>query len=205
MDSLEELVLDQVRCTDSQLAGLPALPSLRVLGLSGCGDVGPAILPVLASQARLERLDVSCTNLDWNNLIYVAKLHKLKHLIITGRPMDNRYKNKENTYEKFVKANVLDVLNEMPNLERLSIENTQDDILPGLARLRRLRFLELDYDSGDQGITIEGLKVLGGMPNLERVTLKANGYEIPESNLDEVRKAIPSVPWNTVIDPGPAG
>jgi len=72
--------IDVLTVDDTGLAALPSLKMLRVLSLRRCRWIGDASYVMLSHCARLERLDVSHTDVSGRGLRWLAGLSGLKSL-----------------------------------------------------------------------------------------------------------------------------
>jgi len=183
---LRKLSMRGTDVTDISLPYLAKLTGLKSLDLSHTmlGDVGIESLPALA---ELEELKLGATRISGINLNFLKLLPKLRKLSIGGI----QRRNGGACWSPLITDLDLDTIAMLSELEELhlgvglSLGRTGVPVgggnncrlaggikitdlgLAKLARLKKLRFLDV---SGAQ-ITPAGLKVLQGLPRLERLNL----------------------------------
>jgi internalin A len=182
---LRKLVLRGTDVTDVSLPYIAALTALKSLDLSYTmlGDVGIESLPALA---ELEELKLGATRISGINFNFLKLLPKLRKLSFNGI----QRRNGGACWTPLITDLDLDPISMLSDLEELNLGvglglaktgvsvgsgncrsaggiRITDLGLAKLARLKKLRYLDV---SGAQ-ITPAGLKVLEGLPRLERLSL----------------------------------
>ena len=166
LDSLESLELAQTHVTDSALAILATLPSLRELDLFFCEHITDSGASQIRRAPALERLNVRGTKISDSGVKFLTELKHLRTLDIgiteIGDPS-------------------IELLEAMPQLEALAIGGNRigEAGIASLKALKRLRHLDLAgaqvTDSGIWAVNVTDLNLdeIGALTGLESLDLGA--------------------------------
>jgi hypothetical protein len=181
MTRLQRLSLDHRGFTDRGLAalrGLTELRELRLFGTSKVPQIGDAGLLHLRGLRRLERVELHYTRLTDAGLAAFATLPRLRELSLEGNritgtglvhlsglPIERLFLGGEP-----LTAEGLRHLAALPRLRDLDLSSSGEgrDLMPGLAGVRQLQVLGLNYT----GATDAGLTHLAAMKALRQVRLQ---------------------------------
>lgn len=170
LDSLTSLALAQTHVTDSALAILATLPSLRELDLFFCEHITDSGASQIRRAQALERLNVRGTKISDSGVKFLTELEHLRTLDIgiteIGDPS-------------------IELLEALPELEALAIGGNRigEAGITSLKALKRLRHLDLAgaqvTDSGIWAVTVTDLNLdeIGGLTGLESLDLSAPSPE----------------------------
>ena len=170
LERLESLALAQTHVTDSALAILATLPSLRELDLFFCEHITDSGASQIRRAPRLERLDVRGTKISDSGVKFLAELEQLRSLDIGITEIGDP---------------AIELLEAMPRLESLAIGGNRigEAGIAGLKALKRLKHLDLAgaqvTDSGIWAVTVSDLNLdeIGALTGLESLDLGAPSPE----------------------------
>ena len=174
LDRLESLALAQTHVTDSALAILATLPSLRELDLFFCEHITDSGASQIRRAPGLERLNVRGTKISDSGVKFLTELEHLRTLDIgiseIGDPS-------------------IELLEAMPHLEALAIGGNRigEAGIASLKALKRLRHLDLSgaqvTDSGIWTVTVTDLNLdeIGALTGLESLDLGAPSPDYVEA------------------------
>ncbi len=164
--SLEVLGLAQTHITDSALAIVESLPSLRELDLFFCEHVTDAGASQLRAAPGLEKLNVRGTKISGSGVKFLTELATLRSLDIGITEIDDPS---------------IELMEALPRLESLAIGGNRisEAGISSLRGLRQLRHLDLSgaqvTDSGIWAVVVTDLNLdeIGSLPGLESLNLSA--------------------------------
>lgn len=178
--SLEVLGLAQTHITDSALAIVKSLPSLRALDLFFCEHVTDAGASQLREASSIEQLNVRGTKISGSGVKFLTEIAALRSLDIGITEIDDPS---------------IELMEALPRLESLAIGgNRISEVgISSLRGLRQLRHLDLSgaqvTDSGIWAVTVTDLNLdeIGSLRGLESLNLAAPSPEY----VDAVSSGVP--------------
>ena len=174
IETIETLKLAQTHITDSALAVVRTLPSLKELDLFFCEHVTDSGASRLRGAPGLERLNVRGTKISDSGVKFLTELQDLRALDIGITEIGDTS---------------VDLLESMPLLESLAIGGNRigEPGIASLRTLRRLRHLDLSgaqvTDSGVWAVTVTDLNLdeIGALEGLQSLSLAAPSREYVEA------------------------
>ncbi|MBN1796936.1 MAG: peptidylprolyl isomerase [Spirochaetales bacterium] len=187
------LSLENANLKNKDLEHVKDLTGLKLLSLKEVYDINSDGIKHLKDLINLEYLDVSNTDLTNEGLQYFASMKKLKYLDlrdthVSGIGLKHIKDLKELRYLDLSETRVsnagLEYVSNLTDLETLVLilcKNFNDNGIKHLARLKKLKYLYLDYND----VTDNGMTFLKELKNLE--ALRISRLEVTAESLKHIK------------------
>jgi internalin A len=193
LKNLTYLSLENANLKNKDLEHLKDLTGLKLLSLNEVYDTDSDGIKNIKDLINLEYLDVSYTDLTNEGVQYLGSMKKLKYLDlrdthVSGIGLKYIENLKELRYldlsETRVSNTGLAYVANLTNLEKLVLilcENFNDNGMKHLARLKKLKYLYLDYND----VTDKGMTFLKELKNLE--ALRISRLDVTAASLKHIK------------------